>query len=46
LFFLENEFCTTAAASGLDYFAALAAARELFPDIDTPAAVELAEAAE
>jgi hypothetical protein len=45
LFFLEEEFGTTAEASGLDYFAPMESAKELFPDMDRLAAVELAEAA-
>jgi hypothetical protein len=46
VFFLEDEFCTTAEAAGLGYFAPLSAARKLFPGMDRPAAVALAEAAE
>jgi hypothetical protein len=46
LFFLEEEFLTTAEEAGLDHFAPLAAARKLFPGLDRPAAADLAQAAE
>jgi hypothetical protein len=46
VFFLEDEFCTTAEASGLDHFAPMRLVRNLFPGLDRPDAVELAEAAE
>jgi hypothetical protein len=46
LFFLEDEFLTTAESAGLDYFAPMRIARALFPGMDRPDAVELAEAAE
>jgi hypothetical protein len=45
VFFLEDEFCTTAEASGFDHFAPMRLARNLFPGLDRPDAVELAEAA-
>jgi hypothetical protein len=45
VFFLEDEFCTTAEASGLDHFAPMRLARNLFPGLDRPDAVEVAEAA-
>jgi predicted solute-binding protein len=45
VFFLEDEFCITAVASGLDHFAPMYPACGLFPGLDRPAAVELAEAA-
>jgi hypothetical protein len=45
VFFLEDEFCTTTEACGLEYFAPKDFARKLFPGFDRLAAVELAEAA-
>ena len=45
VFFLEDEFCTTAEASGLGYLAPMRCARDLFPGMDRLAAVELADAA-
>jgi hypothetical protein len=46
VFFLEDEFCTTAAAHGLDHFAPMHLACKLFPGLDRPAEVEMAQAAE
>jgi hypothetical protein len=46
LFFLEDEFCSTAESVGLNYFAPMRLARDLFPGMDRAVAVELAEAAE
>ena len=45
VFFLEDDICTTAEASGFDFFAPMHLARNLFPGLDRPDAVELAEAA-